>query len=420
VDEEAAAGSAVLGGIRRLLEVVDAGSIYAGPAHALSVELEDGQVAIRSDRESVGRIEDLDELLAAITPLFERHRSEGGLPVIANSPRTKYGPMATVIHPGPVYSRADEQSGRGVAGEPVLGLSSELLEMGRFGLFGESVGGGGPDGTVLRLLAFEERSGEHLGVAYSGTVAWCDGADVPSRPVRRGARITGAALHEGYWIDVAGVRAELERWLQLEDEFLGGDGQRGELALAGRGPTLPANADARTRARVYAPLGEADRVRLALLRGRTAAPRMTLEELLEVTAVHEEGHLTDRTRFLPLTRHPFGALGLLLASGLSPQGVAQMLEYRAQLVALCVAVEPRIPLAECLDGAEGDTGVTPHAAAYRKLMADWLELLERERAAGELPALDDEHYLIHQLHLLRAEDVRRVSLLLAESRGMVD
>jgi len=415
VDEQAAEGRSVLGGIHRLLRLVDSGSEYAGPAHATSMAQEDGADLADADSQPAGRIEDLDELLAAMSPLFLRHRIDGGVARIAASPRTSYGPMATVIHPGPVYSRADERAGRGTEGEPVLGISSELLEMGRFGLFGESVGGGGPDGTVLRLLAFEERSGEHLGVAYSGTVAWCDGADVPSRPVRRGARITGAALHEGYWIDIEGVRTELARWRRLAAEFLDGSGERGALALAGRGPTLPPNADARTRAQVYAPLSESDRVRLALLGDH----EVTLEELLEVTAVHEEGHLTDRTRFLPIARNLGSALGLLFASGLSPGGVAEMLEYRAQLVALCATVDPRISLAECLDGAEGTGGVTPHGAAYRDLVADWLEVLERQRAAGSFPQLDDQHYLIHQLHFLSAEDVRRVSLQLAEDRGMV-
>ena len=58
--------------------------------------------------------------------------------------------------------------------------------------------------------------------------------------------------------------------------------------------------------------------------------------------------------------------------------------------------------------AEADTELT-----------DLITLIEREREAGEFPELDSEHYLIHQLHFLSAEDVRRVSVLLADDLGML-
>ena len=78
---------------------------------------------------------------------------------------------------------------------------------------GEERGAAGRQARVVE-------EGAHLGVPYSGTVAWCEGTEVPSRPARRGARIVGAALHEGYWVDVQGVRRELERWRSLGARLL--------------------------------------------------------------------------------------------------------------------------------------------------------------------------------------------------------
>ena len=54
---------------------------------------------------------------------------------------------------------------------------------------------------------------------------------------------------------------------------------------------------------------------------------MSLDELIEVTATHEEGHLLDRTRFLPLSKHWGAALLFLLESGFSPTRVAESLPY---------------------------------------------------------------------------------------------
>src|SRR5262249_8654636 len=144
--------------------------------------------------------------------------------------------------------------------------------------------------------------------------------------------------------------------------------------------------------------------------------RIGFGEMVDLTALHEEGHLTDRTRFLPLAQKWPRVLLLLLRNGFSPRAVARELEYRAQLVALCEAAEPRLALSDCL-ADESVGGPLPHAEAYRALTTDFLRILDRE--IDSVPSLSREHYLVYQLHLLSGDDVRRIALALAREKRMV-
>jgi hypothetical protein len=403
----AASGQALLADVLALLERVDEGRA----ARVRSSSKAEGE-----ERE----LDDLDDLLAALEPLFARHSGAPLAAPLASSPRLGVGGLAEIIHPGPRFSALDAREGRGREGDAVPGLAFELERLGRFGIFGHAPFSGGPDGTILRRVGGEWVSGEHLGVPYSGYVAWCEGADVPSRPGRSGAGVSGAALHEGYWIDLEGVRRDWERLRALERELDAAEGERVARALAGRGPRLApgARATAEERALWLAPLGEGARVFLAVLgeRPARAGGRVTLDELLALTAQHEEGHLTDHTRFLPLARNWGRAFTFALRHGFSPRAIGRALEYRAQLVALCVADEPRLVLAECLAAAEAEGGPLPHGEAYRELVED---LLVRA-ARAELPALSNEHYVLYQLHLLSAADVRALALELARDEGLVE
>lgn len=432
LEARASAGLALLGGVQRLLELVDRGQSYPGP-WAPAAGAEDGASEERPAELGPRPINDVPDLLAALEPLFANHRratlGTGSAPFpLTASPTERYGPFASAVHPGPTYSVADAARGRGAAGAPVPGLAAELDRIGRFGIFGEALGGGGPDGTLLRRVLVEERAGEHLGVPWSGTVAWCDGTDVPSRPGRQGARISGAALHEGYWIDLAAVRDEALLWGRLEEEFLGPEADPGRVdrLLATRGLVVEGPDPVAARTAPGPLLGEGDRVRLAILRERRAAgasrPLVPFEELVEVTAVHEEGHLCDRTRFLPLGRNLLEGFGLLSQGGFSPRGVARTLEYRAQLVALCGVPDPRVPLSDILTAVESGTTTTPHAAGYGSLLRDLLETWNEEirRDPGRWSDVDGGRLLVHQLHTLGAEDVRHLARELARARGMVE
>jgi len=392
----AAEGQALLSGLRAIL---------------LSIDREEPEVTL----DGAEHVRSLDELLAALEPLFERFLGPD-LAQLRDSPRLSYGAFAAVVHPGPTFSAADERAGLGRSGEAVPGLAAALAQLGRFGIFGRAPGGGGPDGTVLRTLALEWTRGVHLGVPFEGLVAWCEGADVPSRPARSGAGVSGAALHEGFWIDIESVRAERARLERLARELAALPAGALDAALGGRGPLLPPAADPDARTRFGALLGEGQRVFAAVLRERGGA-LPSLEELLANTARHEEGHLLERTRFLPLGRRWPAVLAFALRHGLAPRAIARALEYRAQLVALCTAEDPRLVLADCLAAAEETGGYLAHGEAYRALVGDLL--VELARAPELATELDERHAVLYQLHLLSAESVRLGALRLARNEGLV-
>jgi hypothetical protein len=394
-------------------------------------------------REPPVDVRDLSALLAAMGPLFARADALLGgerdgakrARELAASPRLDYGWIGQIVHPGPVFSRADEREGLGKAGESVPGMAREMDRIGRFALIGELSGSGGPDGTVLAKLMTEPRQGAHLGMPWSGSVAWCEGADVRSRTERSGARISAAALHEGYWLDVDSVRGERAIFTALAAEFSGPDAaEQVAQALAVTGLPLETSGDGearrRERTRAGAALGEASRVRLSILRDRAGAQsgegaglgQVSLDELVETTATHEQGHLVDRARFLPLSKHWREALMFLFECGLSPTRVEQRLEYRAELVALCDSPDSRVTLAQVLDAAESDgRGPTAHAAGYEELLEDLLEVLDQEIAKNpdRFPGIDLDRTLVHQLHRLPAEEVRALARRLAEKRKLV-
>ena len=391
---------------------------------------------------------DLDELLSSMGPLFARFGAQiagpGERPArgirdadelsreLSASPRLDYGIAGEVVHPGPSFTAADERDGLGKAGEPVPGLAQEMASIHRFALLGQLSGSGGPDGTVLPRVMTEDKRGEHLGVPWSGSVAWCEGADVKSRAERNGARISAAALHEGYWMDIDSVRSERSLYASLRAAFAGPDGaRRVEQALAVGGFRLESSGDAerarRERRRTGSALGEASRVRLAILKDRAKPGEpvlgdVSLDELATVTGTHEEGHLTDRTRYLPISKHWGAALRFLVQCGFSPTKVAERLEYRAELVALCDSPDPRVPLAQVLDAADGGgIGPTAHAAGYEELLEDLLAVLDddAQEDPAKFPAIDLGRTLVQQLHRLAPEDVRRIARELAAKRGLV-
>jgi hypothetical protein len=360
----------------------------------------------------------LDDALNAIDELARAAEllAEDSSPLL-DSPRIRYGPFAEVVHPGPLYLGAGARPEGVGDGDEVDGLAKVLASIGRMGIVGQQLGDF--DAVVRPLLAWEWVAGEHLGAPFEGTVFWCEGVDVPSRYERGGAGITGAALHEGYWIDIEAVRATWDDWRQLRERFRFAV----ESPLVHSAPeSLP-----RDRTQSVPLLGESKRLAIQMFKDRERNP-VDFDEFLRATAVHEEGHLCDRARYFPLVDHKAEALKFLVEVGFSPVGLMRRIEYRAQLVALCEVDDPRLVLFDILGQVEGlearvvGTGMTPHAVAYQSLLRDLLDVMDQQLAgeSAERLGLKPDRYLRWQLHGIGAESLRLVALELAKREGLVE
>jgi len=405
------------------------GELLAGLDRGGATELEMRLVGRGVDGEFSGttkvglaKVRSLAGLLGAVQRRFDERRILAGLaPLAANliedSPRIRYGPVASVVHPGPTFSAEDQRLGRGEEGAPVPGLAAEMARLGRHALFGVAPGQGGPDGAILRLVCAEQRTGEHLGRPYHGTVFWCYGADVPARFARRGASISGAALHEGYWVDLERVEAERDGWRRLRARFLHAP-QRVRAALSARGPEVTPT----QRAEFDPALGAADRMRLAWMveHGDVDEPALvSLGALAEVVAIHEEGHLCDRAAWYPLGENLWALLRFAASQNFSPERIAEALEERAQLVALACTPDSRLAWIDVLDAAErSGPSITPHAAGYRRVLERLLARLSNELDAGEWPELDGQRRLVDQLHRLDSERLRGLAVREARAAGL--
>ena len=410
VEEGAVRGGAILGALRALASRLDAREAFLASGSVAG----DGVTSTEQ-----GRIGSIGALREEIVRRFQSGgRAED---VSVEQPKIKYGPLGAILHPGPRYSVEDETLGRGSQGDIVPGIAELFGAMGRFALIGNGVGQGGPDATVLRIVGTEQRTGDHLGRAFRGTVFWCEGADVPGRFGRMGAAISGAALHEGYYVDLEMVAVEKAQWDDVRSRFLGKPG-RIQAALAVRGARVPQA----QRTETTPPLGAADRMRLAVMSQPSGGGlrEVSLGELAHVVATHEEGHLCDRAEWYPLS---FGRVMRLLsfasAHGFRSASIARALEERAQLVALCDSDDVRLAWIDILDAAESSgAGVTPHGGAYRRVLQGLVDRLEKEWRKGDWADadLDPERRWVDQLHRVDPERLRGLAVREAASRGLVE
>lgn len=382
----------------------------------------DAMKAFASASGGAERITSATELHDEVARVLERagwmEVPEGGL----RSPVISYGPAGSIIHPGPSFSEEDGQLGRGTPGAPVPGLAAAFEAMGRFALVGRGAGQGGPDATVLRRLHAQRRSGEHLGRRFDGVAIWCQGADVPGRITRRGGAIAGAALHEGFYIDLEVIASEREYWAALLKAFSGPGGAPDRPALS-RALAAPSPSLARVTSLEPA-LGAADRMRLAVMCDRGAAAPVVppMDLFCEGVVAHEEAHLCDRMAWYPLTAtRVLRLVAFAAGQGFSGGRIGEALEERAQLVALAVLEDPRLMWVDLLDaaGQKFGGGGAPHGAAYRRLLGRLVERMQAESQEGgwaDLPGVGARW--IDRLHLVAPEDLRALAQREASSAGL--
>jgi hypothetical protein len=153
-----------------------------------------------------------------------------------------------------------------------------------------------------------------------------------------------------------------------------------------------------------------------LARLGASLPADSREIRLDVVVRHEEGHLLDAERYLPIHAHPFRGIGLAVSAGFSAREVQGRLEGDAQLVALATAREPRAALHGLIALGGRRDGAPPHSLGYHDALAEMVE--EIVDHPDRFPRIDREANVLQQLDRLTDDEIRELARKLLERRGL--
>jgi hypothetical protein len=134
--------------------------------------------------------------------------------------------------------------------------------------------------------------------------------------------------------------------------------------------------------------------------------------LLGSIRTHEQAHLVDSHRMIPLFANPLRALRLFFDAGLSGAWVRANLEARAEVTDLKYGPDPLLSLAwmcTFLDETGGGKN-SPHGKGYRRVVLKILKLWNSDGAPG---AFDPKANLLAQLYLIPEEALLRYAKVVA-------
>ncbi|MBK9384450.1 MAG: hypothetical protein IPN34_06475 [Planctomycetes bacterium] len=290
---------------------------------------------------------------------------------------------------------------------PGQGLGRLLEAFGRFAVLGQVLGGP-VDVFAMREIHRRDLESELLGRPLRGNVVVGEAREISALAELGGPDIAGAAVHEGYFVNLDVVRA----WASEVEELrrVHGTKERRERLL--EAPLPPCDRADRTALDEPLHVGQ----KLALRAALRDDPSPIYQRLFELVSIHERAHLADAAQYLPVGRKPFAMLGFLIAAGFSAEAVEARLEMRAELCALAAADEPDLVLSHIVSYAmQGRSSA--HARGFRVLLERFIAHLDEH--AASFPTLDPSARLVQQLHRLSNEEIHRVALALARDEGLV-
>ena len=126
------------------------------------------------------------------------------------------------------------------------------------------------------------------------------------------------------------------------------------------------------------------------------------QEVYDLIRLHEQAHLVDAHRYLPIGNHFGPALWLFAASGFSASSLQADLEGRAEIAALALGANPRLTLAHitAFTTSLHRPGESMHQVGFGRVLRRLIELWQADGAPG---AIDPEHNLLAQLDRLDPE-----------------
>jgi tetratricopeptide (TPR) repeat protein len=138
-------------------------------------------------------------------------------------------------------------------------------------------------------------------------------------------------------------------------------------------------------------------------------------DLAAEVAIHEDSHLVDAARHLPVGSHAFRNLGLALRRGFSADEILAFLERNAQLTAIAEGPAPLAALASCC-AVLGGPGV--HAKAYSEIVE--AIVAEIHAHPEQYPEIDPGRVIVQQLHRLPEAKVRALGRILVEQWDLLE
>lgn len=137
---------------------------------------------------------------------------------------------------------------------------------------------------------------------------------------------------------------------------------------------------------------------------------------LDMVRTHEEGHVLDAERYLPILSNLWRVLGLALKGGFSTRTVEGFLEGNAEITAMAEGPAPRLSLAQIIGFLPSPESAPPHSLGYHDIVSRIVEEVYDE--AERYPRVDRNRNILQQLHLLEPGDLRRLARKIAGERHM--
>jgi hypothetical protein len=250
-------------------------------------------------------------------------------------------------------------------------------------------------------------------VRSPATVTYVENLRSPSYLQYRGGAIAGAALGTFVFLDLDPIRRDANAAVVLYRRF----GEHSERFLDPC--ATPAETEAE-RVDLMEPLDLAARFRFrsyqeAVLRGESE--EAYLRSAIQAVLCHEQTHLDDASRFLPLGKDLLGKLWILVSSGFSLRKVEAWIEQRAQIMALATADDPFAVMAVTSSYLPpSDNPITSHGRGYVTLVE---RIVNRVAAQPDrYPQLRQDRNLLQQLALLNADQLHEIGRALAREEGM--
>jgi Tfp pilus assembly protein PilF len=338
-----------------------------------------------------GKDKDLDAVLDDLRDLSVRTLRRNVVdPVV----RKEFPPIGSFLDPEPDHGS---------------GLARYFDRFNRFFLLGRRTGGP-TEAVLLTRLADQELDRGHKPPAR---VTYVENLRIPSYLQYRGGAIAGAALGTFVFLDLDPIRRDANAAIALYRRF----GEHPEQFLDPC-PT-PAETEGE-RVDLLEPLDLAARFRFrsyqeAVRRGESDSAY--LSSAIQAVLCHEQTHLDDAARFLPLTKDLLSKVWIFVTSGFSLRKIEAWIEQRAQIMALATADDPFAVMAVTSSYLPpSENPITSHGRGYVTMVE---RIVNRIATQPErYPQLRQDRNLLQQLASLTADQLHEIGRALAREEGM--